>query len=409
MDGRGGTLRTANSRSRITHHASRTCMDRKSITAIVLCVSLLLFWALVIVPKIRPSTPWPPVVTNAAATTPSAMAPATSNAEAPAMTPPLMSAATAPQPAFPTNAPEQTVVMTNDNARYTFTSRGGGLKLVELVRYPETISKRSRKQSPANDVATLNTRAFVPVLAGLGGASVEGDGIFTLTQTATGVRAEKALTNGLRLVKEFQLSTNYLINATVRLENNSGQPVNVPAQQWAVGTATPMGPDDKGLAVGVMWYDSVRNVDINQFWFDNRSLGCVPGVPRAEYRAGSSNVVWAAMHNQFFTLVAMPKQPAMQIVSWPVILPPTGGQPLRHRLHQRAAPRGSNRFRLSSRDARAARGGGAANHFLRRPQGISHAGAHRRAVQQQCGPGDGLRRLFRILFQGVVAGNELAA
>ena len=57
---------------------------------------------------------------------------------------------------------------------------------------------------------------LAPVLAVLGDASVQGDGVFTLTQTANSVRAEKVLTNGLRLVKEFQLSTNYLVRATVQ-------------------------------------------------------------------------------------------------------------------------------------------------------------------------------------------------
>ena len=42
-------------------------------------------------------------------------------------------------------------------------------------------------------MATLNTRAPVPVLAILGDASLVGDGNFTLTQTADGVRAEKSL------------------------------------------------------------------------------------------------------------------------------------------------------------------------------------------------------------------------
>jgi hypothetical protein len=49
------------------------------------------------------------------------------------------------------------------------------------------------KERAAKDgVATLNTRAPVPVLAILGDASLVGDGNFTLTQTADGVRAEKS-------------------------------------------------------------------------------------------------------------------------------------------------------------------------------------------------------------------------
>ena len=56
---------------------------------------------------------------------------------------PVASAPTAvPAYSFDTNTPEQTMVLTNKRARYTFTSRGGGLKLVELLDYPETISAR---------------------------------------------------------------------------------------------------------------------------------------------------------------------------------------------------------------------------------------------------------------------------
>ncbi len=299
-------------------------MDRNSTIVVVLCMALLVLWSFVIVPKLYPPQPLPPGATNLLTSTQAETATATNLTPASAPAAPSLTAATAPRPAFLTNVPEQVVVVTNENARYTFTSYGGGLKLVELVRYPETVSKRVPNQASTTGVATLNTRAFVPVLAELGGESVPGDGVFALTQTAAGVRAEKVLTNGLRVVKEFQLSTNYLVNTTVRLENDSDQPLNLPTQEWTIGTATPMGPDDKGQAVGLMWYDGVRTADISQFWFDNRSLGCIPGVPRPEYRAGTSNVLWVAMHNQFFALVAMPREPVLQIVAWPVMLPRSG-------------------------------------------------------------------------------------
>ena len=55
---------------------------------------------------------------------------------------------------FDTNAPEQTIVLANAKARYTFTSRGGGLKLVELLnlsakRFPpagKTKTARSQRR-----------------------------------------------------------------------------------------------------------------------------------------------------------------------------------------------------------------------------------------------------------------------
>jgi YidC/Oxa1 family membrane protein insertase len=183
----------------------------------------------------------------------------------------------------------------------------------------------------------LNTRAPVPVLAVLGDAGFVGDGNFTLTKTDDGVRAEKSFTNGLRIVKEFHLSSNYLVNASVRLENASDQPLALPAQELVVGTATPMGPDDNNYSIyeGAMWFDGASSHDTPYSWFSGAGFGCFRGSPRSEYIAGSNNVVWAAVHNQFFALIAMPtNRPAWQIVTRPVTLPmfpnvePIPGAPL---------------------------------------------------------------------------------
>ena len=304
-------------------------MDRNSIIVVVACVALILLWTLVIVPSLYPPKPLPPGATNNVATTQTVAT--TSVTQTTTSAPPTLAPVAPvapPKPAFLASTDEQTLVLTNDNARYTFTSLGGALKLVELFHYPETVSRARKKQPLTNNLAELNAHVSVPVLAVLGDESVQGDGIFALTKTETGVRAEKALTNGLRLVKEFQLSTNYLVIATVHLENTSGQPLKLPAQEWTIGTATPMGPDDDGQNVGLMWYDGSAKQEIAQPWFDNKSfLGCLgmaSPLPRPEYRAGTSNVVWASVHNQFFALVAMPQTPAQQIVSRPVELPRPG-------------------------------------------------------------------------------------
>ena len=163
------------------------------------------------------------------------------------------------------------------------------MKLVELLDYPETISARWKIENTAlsNGVATLNTRAPVPVLAVLGDAGLVGDGIFTLTQTDDGVRAGKTLANGLRLVKEFHISSNYLVNASVRLENTSDKPLVLPVQELVVGTATPMGPDDNNYPMygGAMWFDGASSHDNPFSWFSGSSLGCFRGAPRSVYVA----------------------------------------------------------------------------------------------------------------------------
>jgi YidC/Oxa1 family membrane protein insertase len=233
---------------------------------------------------------------------------------------------------FDTNAPENLIVLTNgrphnDWVRYTFTSRGGGLKMVELLDYPETISARWKKEneSSSNGVATLNARTSVPVLAILGDTNLVGDGNFILTRMDDGVRAEKLLPDGLRLTKEFHLSSNYLVNASVKLENTSDKPLALPAQEFVTGTATPMDVDDNGMYLGVTWFDGTNYADNGTRYFNTNTtalFGIIHRTPTPEFRAGAGNVVWASAHNQFFALLAMLKQPAQQVVARPVDLPP---------------------------------------------------------------------------------------
>lgn len=236
----------------------------------------------------------------------------------------VISPATVPA-VFDTSAPEQTLVRTNGRARYTFTSRGGGLKQIELLDFPQTISARWKNEitNSTGGVATLNARTTVPALAVLGDADLVGDGNFTLTTTGGDVRAEKSFPNGLRLLKNFQFSSNFLVNVTVRLENTSSNALVLHEQEIVVGTATPMDADDNGQLEGALWFDGVNAVDQPLPWFSGAGFGCSRGAPRPEFRAGNGNVVWAAAHNQFFALVAMPStnHPAQQMIARSVTLP----------------------------------------------------------------------------------------
>src|SRR5262249_6759731 len=71
-----------------------------------------------------------------------------------------------------------------------------------------------------------------------------------------------------------------------------------------------------------MWYNGTKAQDIvGASHFSTRGFACTPRVPPAEYRDGQSNVVWAAVHNQFFALAVMPSELAVQAVMRPVPLP----------------------------------------------------------------------------------------
>ncbi len=299
-------------------------MDRTSVIILVLCVLAYLLWAQLIVPKIAPAKPLPPGATNVQTTvTASNAAPG-----APAATP-TPSAPSTPVLSVPvanTNVPEEIVEFQTPEAHYWFTSHGGGLKAVELLKFEETVTTRRRLAHETNKFATLNEHAPAPAMALLGGEMVQGDGIFELRKTDKGVHAEKKLTNGLVILKDFELSTNYLMNVKVRVESRSSQTLGLPSQEWVVGTASPTGPLDNGQAVGTIWYNGSKTEDVNGSGYFSRSgFMCTTREPPREYKAGSNNVAWTAVHNQFFALAAVPRAPAEALVVRRIDLPrPTG-------------------------------------------------------------------------------------
>jgi YidC/Oxa1 family membrane protein insertase len=289
-------------------------MDRTGIIVVAICAVLFVAWFVEEQKYQAQHQPPPQLVTS---TAPAQTQAANSSAVSPNTT--IASAAI-----FDTNTPEHLIGVTNDDAIYTFTSRGGGLQSVKLKKYPDSVSLRWKKEMATNGVATLNTHAPAPVLAILGDASLVGDGNFTLTQTGDGVRAEKVLPDGLVLTKEFHVSSNYLVYASVSLTNTSDKSLALPAQEWVVGTATPMGPDDNGMYLGAMWYNgtnSPQDCTASYFSKSTTAFFFFPRTPKTISEAGAGNVIWAAAHNQFFALIAMPKQPAQQVISRPVNLP----------------------------------------------------------------------------------------
>lgn len=304
-------------------------MDRKSIIVLVVSFALLVLWT-PLINRIFPPQSVPRSTNNVARATnliespTNVPGPAGSNAPSVAAAQPPVR----PTPLLPPDAPEQLEVVENEDARYTFTSLGGALKLVELKRYPETVG--CRKRDATNRWASLNTQATLPVLALLGGEALQGDGVFQLSRLASGVRVEKVLSNGLSLVKEFQLGTNYLMSVTARLENRATQPLALPVQEWTLGTATPMGPLDDASRLAVYWYQGAKK-EISVGEFSEKGFMCMPRTPPSQVVRGSNDVLWTAVLNQFFALaVVMPTNaPGAQVVVAKANLPSPDAATLR--------------------------------------------------------------------------------
>ncbi|MCU0770686.1 MAG: membrane protein insertase YidC [Verrucomicrobia bacterium] len=278
-------------------------MDRKAIIVIVACVGLMILWTTVLVPKYL-TRPLPPGATHQASPAVGA-APSEVTPTQTALTNVLSQVSEPVAPTVHPEEPEESLEVVHDNVRYVFTSHGGGLRRIDLLGYPE-YAAAGTQDAGSNGVVSLNAGVDWPVLDLLGAAALQGRS-YALTQTAGGVRAEAAWPGGLAVVKEYQFASNYVFTALVRFENRSDTAITLPAHEVSVGAATPLSARDKGQEVGVLWFDGRKTTDIMAAWFANRTLGCLPGTPRSEYAGGNADVVWAAVHNQFFTLATIPE------------------------------------------------------------------------------------------------------
>src|SRR3954451_18378211 len=106
-------------------------MDRTSIIVLAICVIVMLSWTRV-VNKIYPPKPLPPGATNShqAAITSSNPGPTTTTTTTTSTTSAAPSGVSVP--VANTNVAEEILPFDTEEARYTFSSYGGGLKLVEL-------------------------------------------------------------------------------------------------------------------------------------------------------------------------------------------------------------------------------------------------------------------------------------
>lgn len=285
-------------------------MDRKTIIILILSVALLFLWPFLtnkLFPPVPKSTNQLTLSTNVST---NAITVSTNETTVPTSQP--NTAVAEQQPLVTASTPEEFVDLETKDTLFRFSSYGGGLIAVQLKDYPATIKCNDKEVSPTNRV-TLNAGASIPVMALLGGAALQGDGVYQLAKTANGVQAEKALSNGLKVTKNFSLGSNYLATVTLRIENTSGQPIELPTNEVAIGTATALGAHDDPTRLGIYWYDGNKKHAVDESWFANKTLGCIPGTPRTDYIEGNNNLRWGEAHSQFFTLAVMPKEPATQI------------------------------------------------------------------------------------------------
>ena len=269
-------------------------MDRKTILIVLACM-LVLMGSQWVINKIYPPVPKKPkpapelVATNAPE--------AAETNVAPAIKPARAEAATRTQEERP---PEQTATLSNDCIRVEFTSWGGGIRSVELLKH------RANGHGPA----VLNAQAPTPALALVGVAGADTNDLFELQQIDAHT---VVMRSAAQVTKTFSLSNEYVIAGNVRLPKDlAAAETNVSV---VVGTATPAQPKETVAYLNVDWQNGPK--------FFNRDLSRVTSRAKKGQNQEQIRASWVAVKSQYFTMILSPATNAVSVSYVPVELPPT--------------------------------------------------------------------------------------
>lgn len=218
---------------------------------------------------------------------------------------------------------ETTATLENEFVKFTFTSRGGGVKRVEMKQYPKEVGEALADSGPVEinlDRGRLPLMAFEPKIVEKADASPDADrpypaagSEYTLTHTHSNV-VMTAKFGAWQVRKVFALAEDYQLQTQVTVSNISTNSLGEADFYLLSGTANePLNASRMmGLNFGTMWFNGDEETKVDQGWFDNKPLGCMclpGGEPRNNYAAGQGNVEWLGAYSRFFLQAVIPAEP----------------------------------------------------------------------------------------------------
>jgi YidC/Oxa1 family membrane protein insertase len=276
-------------------------MDRKTMLVVLGCLAALIGWQ-ALINHIYPPKPKAAKVANAAVVTNAA--PQTT-VEGPALKPVEQPKDAAVQPEEP-RLPEQIVTLSNEFVRMEFTSWGGGVRSVGLLKH---------KVNGSGDVV-LNGTNFIPALALTGITNAGPDSVFAVEQPASNTVVMKRQTRaGWAITKTFALNDGYLIAGTVEIARvaRGSEPLPTTAG-LVIGTVTPTTVKELPTYLTASWLlgDKYQYRDLKQI-----TKNADKGIVSEEISAR-----WGAVKNQFFAMILTPETNATAIECKQVDLAP---------------------------------------------------------------------------------------
>ncbi len=276
-------------------------MDRKTILWVVLLGLIFLFWQPILdvvwpQPKVFPTA----VVTNAP--TNSGGGVVNSSAPAPASAVNGMVSRLKPE-----TTPSKSIFLETEKMRVEFSESGGGIRSVQLKEY----------SLPGEGDTLLNMGSPLPVLAVEVG-DIRLDDRYQLVVSGHELLATLQTPSGLQIEKHFSFTNDYQIVANLLLSNRSKTGVTQLPLEIGLGLAAHSDKLDGVRNPPGKNFKTLDDLGISYLGTDKVRHETLPGLKKfvdKQHRPWSQtdSIHWAAVKNQYFTLLTTPTLPFAQI------------------------------------------------------------------------------------------------
>ena len=277
-------------------------MDRTSWIGVTVCAILFIVWSWYTSTVYPKKVPPSPAVANSSNTATLAQDPATISSLTPGKSP-------APQRVSP-STPEQTVILENEFVQVTFSSIGGAIKQVNLLKHLGKTKSES---------VFLHEHSTLPFLARTGW--VDGSETYSLDKQGDKVIARTILPTGLIIERIYSIQKQYQIELQESFRNPNSQPIVLPNFTLSIGSSEPVHIHDQSTHLKSGWMargsDSYKSTALAEM------QGGFFSQPKSHITAEVSNLNWVATSNQFFaSIVKIPNDfKSIEMISAKLDLP----------------------------------------------------------------------------------------
>jgi YidC/Oxa1 family membrane protein insertase len=289
-------------------------MDRKGIIGVAIAIIVLVLWQVDYSRKMQRYTEAQRAAEAAkklaaeqqAAVDGTATAPATTPASTPGAAAPGTPAAVVPE--VPP-AEEKTEKLSSPSVQYTFTSRGGGIARVELLKHVAEYGKVEGDETKV----VLNQLGPIPIGAITERAGEAAGAPFNIQSAQSGeVILERTDARQLQTVKKFTvpksetLGADYTIGFEVTFSNKAAQPLEVPAYFVHSGAAAPIHKNDQPYYTGVSFLNDGKSTFKQLGSFTAGGFLGFGKQAEPTFAQSVPNVSWVGVTNQYFATIVRP-------------------------------------------------------------------------------------------------------